>query len=101
GRIKITEQGEVISSRYSSAQLAHRHLEQLVNAVLLTSGKRPHYAQEQEWAAVMDELSEQSFVKYRSLVEKPAFLRYFHEGTPIDHIGRLNIGSRPARRKQT
>jgi phosphoenolpyruvate carboxylase len=101
GRIKITEQGEVISSRYSNSDLAHRHLEQLVSAVLLTSGKRPQYEQEQDWASIMDDLSEYAYTKYRSLVEKPAFLRYFHEATPIDHIALLNIGSRPARRKQT
>ncbi len=46
-------------------------------------------------------MSEQAFQKYRSLIEKPEFLRYFHEATPIDHIGLLNIGSRPTRRKAT
>ncbi|MCC9076885.1 phosphoenolpyruvate carboxylase [Litorilinea aerophila] len=101
GRIKITEQGEVISSRYANPDIAHRHLEQLVNAVLLTSGKRPHYQQEPHWATIMDALSERAFAKYRSLVEKPGFLRYFHEATPIDQIDLLNIGSRPSRRRQT
>jgi phosphoenolpyruvate carboxylase len=101
GRIKITEQGEVISSRYANPDIAHRHLEQLVNAMLLTSGKRPHYEQEQEWAAIMDELSEYAYLKYRALVERPEFLSYFHQATPIDHIDLLNIGSRPARRNQS
>ncbi len=101
GRIKITEQGEVLSSRYDETELAHRHLEQLFNAVLLSSGRRPYYAQEQEWAAVMEALSQTAYAKYRVLVEKPSFVRYFHEATPIDHVDQLNIGSRPARRKKT
>jgi phosphoenolpyruvate carboxylase len=49
----------------------------------------------------MDSLSELAFQKYRSLVTRPGFITYFHEATPIDHIGALNIGSRPARRKAT
>jgi phosphoenolpyruvate carboxylase len=101
GRIKLTEQGEVISGRYSNRDIAHRHLEQLVTAVMLTSGRRPHYEQEVLWAAIMDELSETAYRKYRALVEKPAFLHFFHEATPIDQISLLNIGSRPARRKAT
>jgi phosphoenolpyruvate carboxylase len=101
GSIKLTEQGEVVSGRYSTMALARRHLEQLVNAVLLTSGKRPHFEQEERWAGIMDELSELAFRKYRRLVTKPRFIDYFHEATPIDQIGALNIGSRPARRKAT
>jgi phosphoenolpyruvate carboxylase len=101
GRIKLTEQGEVISGRYSNSDIAHRHLEQLVSAVLLSSGRRPQYEMETGWAVIMDSLSEAAYRRYRSLVEKPEFLTYFHETTPIDHIGQLNIGSRPARRKET
>jgi len=100
-RIKITEQGEVISNRYSNQVIAHRHLEQLVNAVLLTSGKRPDFPKEAQWAAVVDEISRQSEKQYRALVEKAGFLRYFHETTPLDPINQLNIGSRPAKRRQT
>ncbi len=101
GRIKITEQGEVISSRYSGRVLARRHLEQLVSAVLLTSGRRPHFPKEDVWAACMDDLSELAFTHYRALVTRPQLIKYFHEATPIDHISALNIGSRPARRKAT
>ena len=100
-RIKITEQGEVISNRYSNEVIAHRHLEQLVNAVLLTSGKRPDYPKEAEWAAVMEETSTRAEVHYRALIQNPAFLRYFNETTPLDQINQLNIGSRPAKRKAT
>lgn len=101
GRMKLTEQGEVISGRYSNPGIAHRHLEQLITAVMLTSGRRPRLDKERDWAEIMDQLSEAAFRKYRALVEKPDFLRYFHEATPIDHISLLNIGSRPARRKET
>ena len=101
GRVKLTEQGEVISTRYANLALARRHLEQLVNAVLLTAGKRPRFANEENWAQRMDALSDVAYKKYRSLVDKRGFLTYFHEATPIDHIGALNIGSRPARRKAT
>jgi phosphoenolpyruvate carboxylase len=99
GRIRITEQGEVISGRYSNEAIAHRHLEQLISAVMLTSGRRPHFDEAGTWAAIMEQLSEVSFQKYRRLIEQPEFLRYFHEATPLDHIGLLNIGSRPSRRK--
>lgn len=101
GRIKLTEQGEVVSGRYENPDIAHRHLEQLVNAVLLTAGRRPHFPQQEEWSAVMEELSRRAFDAYRALVERPEFIRFFHQATPIDHIDRLNIGSRPSRRKST
>ncbi|RLT36453.1 MAG: phosphoenolpyruvate carboxylase [Chloroflexi bacterium] len=100
-RIKITEQGEVISNRYSNQVIAHRHLEQLVNAVLLTSGKRPDFPKEAVWAAVMEETSRRAEEAYRALIQKPDFLRYFNETTPLDQINQLNIGSRPAKRKAT
>ena len=100
-RIKITEQGEVISNRYSNELVAHRHLEQLVNAVLLTSGKRPDFPKEGEWAAVMEESSRRAEMAYRALVTNPSFLRYFNETTPLEQINQLNIGSRPAKRKAT
>ena len=101
GRIKITEQGEVISTHYADPGIAQRHLEQLVDAVLLTSGKRPEYALADAWAQAMDELSQIAYLKYRSLVEKPEFIHYFQEATPIGHIDKLNIGSRPSSRRQT
>jgi phosphoenolpyruvate carboxylase len=101
GRFKITEQGEVISSRYDNREVAHRHLEQMVNAVLLSSSRRAEHPQEERWTALMAQLSEHAYRQYRALVENPAFLQYFHDTTPIDQIDRLNMGSRPARRKKT
>jgi phosphoenolpyruvate carboxylase len=102
GRLKLTEQGESITNRYSNARLARRHLQQLTHAVLLNSGKRPIRSPSRggAWEEAMNALSRLSERAYRELVhESPAFVAYFHSATPIDAIGRLNIGSRPAKRK--
>jgi phosphoenolpyruvate carboxylase len=101
GRIKVTEQGEVISNRYANTEVGHRHLEQLVNAVILTSKKRPPLEREPAWEALMEEVSRYAERKYRDLVSSEEFLRYFHQATPIDLVSHLNIGSRPAKRKAT
>jgi phosphoenolpyruvate carboxylase len=99
GRIRITEQGEVISERYSHPQIARRHLEQLVNAVLLSSSSRSHNVVKAEWRTAMDELAESSFRAYRKLVyETPELLVYWNQATPIQEISQLRIGSRPTRR---
>ncbi|HBY94276.1 MAG TPA: phosphoenolpyruvate carboxylase [Chloroflexi bacterium] len=104
GRIKLTEQGEAITERYSNPEIAHRHLEQIISAVLLTTGRRPPVVPVQiaDWQAAMEQLSAVAETSYRDLVHNnPAMLRYFREATPIDEIERLNIGSRPAKRKAT
>lgn len=102
GRIRFTEQGETVTNRYANPELAHRHLEQIIHAVLLTSGRRserdPHREQGRETA--MGELSHIAEEAYRELVhEGPLLLPYFEQTTPIEAISRLNIGSRPARRR--
>ncbi len=99
GRIRITEQGEVVSSRYSEPAIAHRHLQQLCHAVLCSTGERPTYKRLDQWAEIMDQLSLAAYEKYRSLVERGDFVEYFQSASPIDQIGNLNIGSRPARRQ--
>jgi phosphoenolpyruvate carboxylase len=102
GRIRITEQGEVVSSRYSEPAIAKRHLEQLLHAVLCSTGQpKVEPTDTQLWAATMDQLSSSAHQKYRSLVEHPRFLSYFQTATPIDQIGSWNIGSRPAHRRAT
>ncbi|MEL7496752.1 MAG: phosphoenolpyruvate carboxylase [Planctomycetota bacterium] len=101
GRIRITEQGEVVSSRYSHPEIARRHLQQLIHAVLCSAGDRPHYDQIAVWSATMDELSELAYQKYRSLVERDDFIEFFQHASPIDQIGNLNIGSRPSHRRAT
>jgi phosphoenolpyruvate carboxylase len=102
GRLKLTEQGEVIAERYPSPQIAQRHLEQMTNALLLTS--RPgHDAATAEaverWRPMMAELATLAEDAYRRLVwEDPDFEAFFVRATPINEISRMELGSRPARR---
>jgi phosphoenolpyruvate carboxylase len=101
GRLRLTEQGETIGSRYSDPRLARRHLEQLTHAVLFTSGKRvgPDPSRGGAWEEAMTGLSPRARQSYRRLVESPELVGYFQQATPIEELSRLNIGSRPARRK--
>ena len=99
GRVRVTEQGEVLSQRYDDPIIAHRHLEQIINATLRVSAI-PSRTPEHGWLEAMERLSEESFGKYRELVEHPGFLHYFDLATPISEIETLPIGSRPARRGQ-
>jgi phosphoenolpyruvate carboxylase len=100
GRIRFTEQGEVISFRYGVPPLAHRHLEQIVNAALIASSHataQPHV--EPRWLAAFEQMAESSHAAYRALVhEEPGFWSFYTQATPIRHISRLPIASRPASR---
>ena len=103
GRFRLTEQGEVISSRYGNPDLAHRHLEQIVNAVLLASfPEQMGEAREVEarWRSELSDMAAAAHRVYRRLVyETPGFLDYWRAVTPIHEIQRLQIGSRPALRQ--
>ena len=101
GRLKVTEQGEVISGRYANPDLARRHLEQLVSAVMLSAQPRPWFGAADDWAGTMDRLSETAFRKYRSLIEQEGFVSFFTDATPIGYIDLLNLGSRPSKRRET
>ena len=103
GRIRITEQGEVIASKYANPELGRRNLEILAAATLeATLLPREHDDPRPEFLAAMAELSATAFRAYRALVyETPGFERYFWESTVISEIAQLNIGSRPASRKQS
>jgi phosphoenolpyruvate carboxylase len=101
GRLRLTEQGESITNRYANPALARRHLEQLVHAVLVASGRRPTGTPSRggAWEKAMHELSPLAEQAYRGLVhETAALVPYLQAATPLEEIGRLNIGSRPARR---
>jgi len=104
GRLKLTEQGEVVAARYSNPAVALRHLEQATNAVLRVStpGHDARIAAAAErWGIVMDELAETARATYRELVwDEPAFADYFRAATPIAEISALNLGSRPASRAE-
>ena len=105
GRLRITEQGEVISLKYANPAIAERNLEQLVTAVLdahLLGARRVPAAKLAEWEAYLAELSATSRDYYRELVyQTPEFLPYFWQATPIDLIEQLRLGSRPSRRFST
>jgi phosphoenolpyruvate carboxylase len=102
GRFRLTEQGELIASRYSNPVLAHRHLEQLVNAVLLASAPTANTNIPQRWRTAMDHMSARANRVYRGLVyETPGFVDFWETVTPIDEIKRLHIGSRPASRARS
>jgi len=100
GRFRLTEQGETIAARYSNPELAHRHLEQIVHAVLLASSPaNPPIKILAEWRAEMESMSTIARQFYRSLVyETPDFADFWRFATPLDEIKRLQIGSRPATR---
>jgi phosphoenolpyruvate carboxylase len=90
-----------VTTRYANPRLARRHLEQLVHAVLFTSGKRtgPSPSRGGAWEEAMTALSPLAQRAYRGLVESRELGDYFHQATPLDELARLNIGSRPTRRK--
>jgi phosphoenolpyruvate carboxylase len=104
GRIRITEQGEVISLKYSNPVIAQRNLEQLTSAVIAVNCLPPQLdlAKLPQWEAWMEQLARESFEFYQLLVyQTPEFQEYFWQATPIDLIEHLRIGSRPSRRQQT
>ena len=103
GQIRITEQGEVIASKYANPELGRRNLEILAAATLeATLLAHEHDAPRPEFLAAMEELSTTAFAAYRGMVyETPGFEQYFWESTVIAEIAALNIGSRPASRRQT
>ncbi len=125
GRIKITEQGEVVSSKYSLPEIAMRSLELTTAAVIAASLAKTSPAKTHEentkqdkdnslrdssgdivgenslgqWQSVMEEISQQAFAVYRGFVRSEGFLDYFTQATPVEELQHLRIGSRPAKRK--
>ncbi len=100
GMIKITEQGEVIYSNYSLPEIAEDNLELVLSSVILTSLGKEHI--KPEWEEVMEELSSKAREKWRSLIyEDDDFYPYFQQATPISVLQQMQIGSRPAKRRQT
>ena len=100
GQIRLTEQGEVIGSKYANPEIGRRNLETLVAATLEATLLQPTKPATQAFLQAADELSLASMAAYRALVyETPGFTEYFFSATPIREIAELNIGSRPASRK--
>jgi len=103
GQIRITEQGEVIASKYANPELGRRNLE-ILAAATLEATLLPHQHDNPlpEFLTAMEALSASAFRAYRGMVyETPGFEQYFWESTVISEIAALNIGSRPASRKKT
>jgi phosphoenolpyruvate carboxylase len=100
GAIRLTEQGEIIGSKYADADVGRRNLETLVAATLEASFPRQAGpGSEERFDEVMERLSADSYAAYRSLIyETPGFVDYFRASTPIAELAELNIGSRPASR---
>ena len=102
GQIRLTEQGEVIASKYANAEIGRRNLETLVAATLEATMLHPTKPAPKAFLEAAEALSEASFGAYRRIVYgTPGFTDYFFAATPIREIAGLNIGSRPASRKAT
>ena len=98
GGVRITEQGEVISAKYADQGLAGRSLEQQLSALLLGRAA-PAAPVPDAFRAEIDRAADRSRDIYRSLVDDEAFVRFFHQISPIDELSELTIGSRPASRR--
>jgi len=102
GQIRLTEQGEVIASKYANPEIGRRNLETLVAATLEATLLQPTKPATKAFLEAAEQLSRASMAAYRALVyETPGFTDYFFNSTPIREIAQLNIGSRPASRKAT
>ena len=101
GRLRITEQGEVVNTNYGLRGIAMRTLEQGVGALAIaTAGRTPVDSRAPGWHAIMDEIAAESRAAYRGLVyDDRRFVEYFRSATPIDVIERMPIGSRPPTRR--
>ncbi len=101
GRIRITEQGEIIAAKYGTCESAAANLESIAAATLLASLEKPALSAQDapRFAAAMESLSNEAFRAYRALVyETPGFATFFRQMTPLSEISELKIGSRPASR---
>jgi len=100
GALRLTEQGEVIASKYADPENGRRNLEILVAATLeASSGPRQGEASNARFVAIMEALARLALRRYRDLIQTPRFMEYFRAATPFSEIARLNLGSRPPSRK--
>jgi len=104
--IKITEQGEVLTSRYSMEGIAYRSLEQATSALVKAAYLAKHPSKDQaadaQWEEILPSISETAQTKYQDLIFRdPGFMTFFKESTPLSEVGELNIGSRPSKRKNS
>jgi phosphoenolpyruvate carboxylase len=100
GRIKLTEQGEVVAAKYSTPEIAHRELELVAGAALVSQlPAQPAPERLRVFEELVERMARRSREAYRALVhDHPGFESFFEQATPIEEIARLRLGSRPARR---
>jgi phosphoenolpyruvate carboxylase len=102
GTIKVTEQGEVISEKYGNPEIAARNLELMVASVLESSLLHRQSRRSKEtldsWTEAMDSFADEAYHSYRELASDPSLVPYFLSSTPVEELGKMNIGSRPSRR---
>ena len=102
GLMKTTEQGEVIADKYSRPKLSRRNLDLAYSAMLehtvMHTESRIGIEARDQWSGVMETVSTEAFAAYRKFIEDPSLVPYFTTSTPVEELGALNIGSRPARR---
>lgn len=105
GLMKTTEQGEVIADKYSRPRLARRNLDlaysAMLESTLMHTESRIGAEARDRWSGVMEIVSDNAYASYRGLIEDPSLVPYFTTSTPVEELGALNIGSRPARRQGT
>src|SRR5712664_3190100 len=103
GHFKVTEQGEVVFARYSNPAIARRHLEQVASAVLMSSIDVDEVARKAQdrFHELGNQVEAPAKAAYRGLVESPGFEEWFNRVSPVDELGRLRLGSRPARRSKS
>src|SRR5450631_128741 len=100
GRLKMTEQGEVLTAKYAVPEIAHRELELATSATLARGRARPH-AESDTFERLLAEMADESAAVYRSIVhDDPDFVAFFEAVTPVHEISRLRLGSRPAKRSR-
>jgi len=105
GLMKTTEQGEVIADKYSRPRLARRNLDlaysAMLESTLMHTESRIGDEARDRWSGVMEIVSDNAYASYRNLIEDDSLVPYFTTSTPVEELGALNIGSRPARRQGT
>ncbi|MED5221353.1 MAG: phosphoenolpyruvate carboxylase [Actinomycetota bacterium] len=103
GEVKFTEQGEVIADKYGHPEIARRNLDLAFTAVLEASlaHRTPRHDETTiaRWYSIMDGMADDAYDAYRRFVDTPGLVEYFTNSTPVEELGEMNIGSRPARRK--